>query len=241
MQLVGAKSSAAVDLARGASVLTLGARLALNVVDGTHVRLFPRCPVAHSIIVGPVTVAHSGSQHSAASFALPAHTPHSIVASAGPIGVVAFLDARRYRFEDAQRLAHAWRGFVPGRDDPREAFGDALKRPRRRLDARLEAALEILETENTSVLEAALRVGLSESRLTHLMTDTLGAPPRKWRPWLKLRNAIGEVALHGANYTQAAHRAGFADSAHFTRTSKALIGVTPTNLVASVVYVTRAI
>jgi AraC-like DNA-binding protein len=102
----------------------------------------------------------------------------------------------------------------------------------------LETMLDILESENVSVAEAACRAGLSPSRATHLMSDKLGAPPRAWRPWLRLRNAIGEVAFRGANLTQAAHRAGFTDSAHLTRTCKALLGVTPTHMVSPRVFAT---
>lgn len=86
---------------------------------------------------------------------------------------VAYLDARRYSFADAQRLAETWRGFAPGRDDLREAMADALALPQRQLDPRLLGALAALETETSSVAEAALQVGLSESRLTHLMTEAL--------------------------------------------------------------------
>lgn len=70
------------------------------------------------------------------------------------------------------------------------------------------------------------------------MTEKLGAPPRTWRPWLRLRNAISEIAFRGANCTQAAHRAGFVDSAHLTRTSKAMFGVTPRYMVAPTVFAT---
>ena len=88
-----------------------------------------------------------------------------------------------------------------------------------------------------SVAQAALRVDLSESRLTHLMTETLGAPPRTWRTWLMLRRALHETLLGTANLTQAAHCAGFADSAHFTRTCKQLMGVRPAQMLPHTVYV----
>jgi AraC-like DNA-binding protein len=70
------------------------------------------------------------------------------------------------------------------------------------------------------------------------MTEKLGAPPRTWRPWLRLRKAIGEVIFGGANLTQAADRAGFVDSAHLTRTSKSMLGVTATNMVSPTVFAT---
>jgi AraC-like DNA-binding protein len=220
------------------AVLTLGPRLAVMVTDASKAQLFAHAAPVHCVLVGRMLLAHSQRRQRGDAFALPPVTRHVVVASERTVGLVAFFDARRYRFEDAERMARAWRGFVPGRDDPREAFADALKRPRRRLDARLESLLDILELENVSIAEAAHRAGLSESRATHLMTEKLGAPPRTWRPWLRLRNAIGEVAFHGANLTQAAHRAGFADSAHLTRTSKTMLGVTASHMVAPTVFAT---
>jgi AraC-like DNA-binding protein len=160
-----------------------------------------------------------------------------VLALEGPYAGVAYLDARRYRFEDAERLARRWRGFVPGRDDLREALGDALEPPRRRVDARVLRALDALEAERLSISEVARRNSLSESRLTHLVTDTLGAPPRTWRAWFNLQRAIGERLFGSANLTQAAHRAGFADSAHLTRTCKQLTGVRPAQMMPATVYV----
>jgi AraC-like DNA-binding protein len=101
--------------------------------------------------------------------------------------------------------------------------------------------LDVLEQENVGISEAARRAGLSETRARFLMTEKLGAPPRIWRPWLKLRNAIGAVAFTGANLTQAAHRAGFSGSAHLTRTCKAMLGVTPTYMVPPTVFATADI
>ncbi|MEY4508628.1 MAG: hypothetical protein RLZZ450_750 [Pseudomonadota bacterium] len=219
-------------------MLALGPRLAVMVTNGTKAKMFAHAAPVHCVLIGRMVVAHSQGRHRGDAFALPPATQHTTVASERTVGLVAFLDARRYRFEDAERMARAWRGFVPGQDDPREAFGDALKRPRRRLDVRLESLLDILELENVSIAEAAHRAGLSDSRAAHLMTEKLGAPPRTWRPWLRLRKAIGEVIFGGANLTQAAHRAGFVDSAHLTRTSKSMLGVTATNMVSPTVFAT---
>jgi len=168
--------------------------------------------------------------------AMPANAPHTVLDLQGPFAGVAYLDARRFRFEDAQHLADAWRGFVPGRDDLREAMGDVLDVPERRVDARLLRALAALEHERISIAEAALLVDLSESRLTHLMTETLGAPPRIWRTWFTLRRALHETLFGAVNLTQAAHLAGFADSAHLTRTCKQLMGVRPAQMLPGTVF-----
>jgi AraC-like DNA-binding protein len=170
------------------------------------------------------------------TLAMPANVPHTLLELQGTFAGVAYLDARRYRFEDAQRLAETWRGFVPGRDDLREAMGDALTAPQRRVDARVLRALAAIETRDLSVADAALSVRLSDSRLTHLMSETLGAPPRTWRTWFRLRRALHETLFGTANLTAAAHSAGFADSAHLTRTCKQLTGVRPAQMLPRAVY-----
>lgn len=217
--------------------LALGPHVALSTAPTAGVRLFARCPPVHSVIIGHCRLALRGAVQLTRSVALPANTPHAVLALEGPYASVAYLDARRYSFADAQQLAHRWRGFDPATDDLREAFADALAPARRRVDARLLRALDALDLERLTVAEAAQRVGLSASRLTHLMTDTLGAPPRCWRAWFKLRRAIGEKVFAGATLTEAAHRAGFADSAHLTRTCKQLTGVTPARMLPATAYV----
>lgn len=224
-------------LAGSSSALALSPMCALAVAETRGARLFPRRPPVHSVIVGSCEVAFGASSRRDTVFALPPNTPHAIVACEAPAMMVAYLDARRYHFADAERLAHAWRGFRPGRDDPREALGDALARPRRGIDPRLEALLARLEEGDLSIAEAARAAHLSESRATHLLTDTLGAPPRVWRTWLRLRRAIGAATLGGASLTEAAHHAGFFDSAHLTRTCRTLLGVAPKAMLPRDLYV----
>jgi AraC-like DNA-binding protein len=126
---------------------------------------------------------------------------------------------------------------VPGHDDLREAYGDAIHIARRRVAPRLLRALEVLEVDRATVDAAAARVGLSASRLAHLVTDTLGPSPLAFRTWFKLRRALGAVFFGAADLTTAAHAAGFADSAHLTRTCKHLMGVTPAKMLPPVIHV----
>lgn len=220
------------------TVLAVGPHVAITGARTAGVRLFERSPPVHGVVLGRCELALTGRRvHSERAVALPAGASHTVLSFGDPYACVAYLDARRYRFEDVQRLAERWRGFVPGRDDLREAVGDALAAPQRRVDGRLLRALEALDTEGLSVADAAAMQGLSESRMTHLATETLGAPPRVWRAWFKLQRAIREVTLGTANLTEAAHRAGFADSAHLTRTSKQLLGVRPAEMLPRVVHV----
>ncbi|MEX1362470.1 MAG: helix-turn-helix domain-containing protein [Nannocystaceae bacterium] len=216
--------------------LALGPHVALVSAPTAGVPLFRRCPPTHTILLGRCRLEAEGRVCTTDAIALPANTPHHIVALEGPYASVAYLDPRRFRFSDAQALAEAWRGFVPGHDDLQEALGDALARPQRRVDPRVRRAIGLIETEDCSVAVTAARLDLSASRLTHLVSETLGAPPRAWKAWFKLVRAI-QLALRGANLTQAAHLAGFADSAHLTRTCKQLTGVRPAKMIPGRVLV----
>lgn len=220
-----------------ATAAVLGPSLALTEARSEGVRLFERRPPLHSVLIGACRVEVGGSLLGPSpALALPAGALHRVVAVEGPSACVAYLDARRYRFDDVRRLAERWRGFVPGQDDLREAFGDALALPLRRLDRRLVRALDSLETEGATVESAARLVGLSPGRLAHLTTETLGPSPVEFRSWFKLRRALRETLLGGANLTTAAHAAGFSDSAHLTRTCKRLTGVAPAGMLPPTIY-----
>ena len=219
------------DLSAPCSVLTLGPRLAVSVrtVEGG---VYRSKSMAHKVMIGAHLGTRLGSE-ARPMLVLPSGSETVASARAGVPVFTSYLDPRRYRVEDAYRLAAAWQGFVPGLDDPCEAFADALKQPRRRLDGRVEKMLDLFEAEDLSVSEMARRIGLSESRATALARERLGAPPRSWRNWMRMRNAIGEMAVNGANCTRAAVTAGFADSAHFSRTSRATFGVAASQLAPS--------
>jgi AraC family transcriptional regulator len=69
----------------------------------------------------------------------------------------------------------------------------------------------------------------SPSRLAHRFREAAGVPLRHYVLWCRLRIAV-EAAMRGASLTEAAHRAGFADSAHLSRTFRAMFGVAPSLL-----------
>ena len=69
----------------------------------------------------------------------------------------------------------------------------------------------------------------SPSRLAHRFRAAIGVPLRRYVLWCRLR-AAAEAAMHGASLTEAAHAAGFADSAHLSRTFRASFGIAPSFL-----------
>jgi AraC-like DNA-binding protein len=68
--------------------------------------------------------------------------------------------------------------------------------------------------------------GLSESRLMHAFTESLGIALRPYILWLRVQHACRELS-NGASVTEAAVRAGFSDAAHLSRTFRRMLGTTP--------------
>ena len=96
------------------------------------------------------------------------------------------------------------------------------------LDERLVQALKYLKknARERSFTQAAESVGLSAPRLRALAKEQLGVPLTKLLAWHQLNGAARELA-EGATLADAAHAAGYADQAHFTRAMRNLVGVTP--------------
>jgi AraC-like DNA-binding protein len=70
---------------------------------------------------------------------------------------------------------------------------------------------------------------LSPSRFMHAFTESVGIPVRPYVLWLRLQQAACDLK-NGASVTTAAHRAGFSDAAHLTRTFRRMLGATPSDL-----------
>lgn len=76
------------------------------------------------------------------------------------------------------------------------------------------------------VAALAKAVRRSPSRLAHRFRQATGVSIRRYVLWCRLRMAL-DAALRGSSLTQAAHSAGFADSAHLSRTFRSMFGVPP--------------
>lgn len=80
-----------------------------------------------------------------------------------------------------------------------------------------------------AIAAAAQHVGLSPSRTSHLFVEETGLSFRTYVLWLRLVCAV-DAYLDGVSLTEAAHTAGFADSAHLSRTFKRMFGLPATAL-----------
>ena len=80
-----------------------------------------------------------------------------------------------------------------------------------------------------TLASASEGVFLSPSRLRHLFVEQTGLPFKTYLLWLRLVRALA-VYSEGRSLTESAHAAGFADSAHFSRTFKRTFGLPATTL-----------
>jgi AraC-like DNA-binding protein len=83
--------------------------------------------------------------------------------------------------------------------------------------------------EAISLSNAATFIGLSPGRARHLFVQQTGLPFRTYLLWLRLMRAV-EIYAGRASLTEAAHGAGFADSAHLSRTFRRMFGIAAASL-----------
>ncbi|MFT3924309.1 MAG: AraC family transcriptional regulator [Myxococcales bacterium] len=105
----------------------------------------------------------------------------------------------------------------------------------RRLDARVLRVLDALKRSAPQApvaAELAELARLSESRLGHLFVEQMGVPLGRYMAWLRVRQVVYSVAF-GNDLTDAAHDAGFADSAHLTRVFRGMFGLPPSRYLRS--------
>jgi len=111
----------------------------------------------------------------------------------------------------------------------RDAFYGTLLSPTpnvRAIDPRIIKATEFYfrnRERDVDVAEVAGHVALSQAHFSRLFSKTVGVPPSRYRLWMRALEAA-RLVLQGKSVTEAAHGAGFADAAHFTRTYNRLMG-----------------
>ena len=126
--------------------------------------------------------------------------------------------AEAHRSRDRRRLE------ILGRQLVERLAAGAAERP---LDRRVARMIDWTGDRMDSPLgiaEAANAIGLSPSRASHLFVQETGLAFRTYVLWLRLMRAV-ETYADGGALTEAAHEAGFADSAHLSRTFHRMFGV----------------
>lgn len=98
------------------------------------------------------------------------------------------------------------------------------------IDERISSLIAYIKSSDFSELhyESAVQsVFLSKSRLTHLFKDEIGIPLGKYMMWKRLLRASIHLITSKTNITTVAHKYGFADASHFSRTFKDHFGTSP--------------
>lgn len=185
----------------------------------------PHAHYAHQLILAPdrpVTINLDGVTHTAQRLFIPSQTRHRIVESTDAVFTIY---AEPLVF-DGQTLRQHVTESALSLSSLTHAVQQCPHRPLN--DPRLERALSALDSLlNRKVAASALaaEANLSLSQLQRLFASQLGLPIRRLVLWRRLRLSM-VLILAGNSVTQAAHEAGFADSAHFSRSLKKLFGVT---------------
>ena len=99
-------------------------------------------------------------------------------------------------------------------------------------DPRVQKIIDyaIAHLDEPLTLESASEgIHLSPSRLRHLFVEQTGLAFRTYLLWLRLVKAV-QVYSDGGSLTEAAHMAGFSDSAHFSRIFRRTFGLPATTV-----------
>jgi AraC-like DNA-binding protein len=122
---------------------------------------------------------------------------------------------------DNEALMAVARNAIDALTGPLPALGSIDPRISRVIDwvrQRLDASV--------SLTDAAEVAHLSPSRFRHLFVAQTGVSFRAYLLWARVGTAVG-AAMSGQSWTAAAQEAGFADSAHLSRTCRRMFGIAP--------------
>ncbi len=104
--------------------------------------------------------------------------------------------------------------------------------PREPSDPRVLMAIEYIGkrvSDAVSLAEVAKVANLSPERFRHLFVQETGMPMRNYVLWHRLLH-VWTLLMEGQTLSTAAHAAGFADSAHLSRTARTMFGLPPSVL-----------
>ncbi len=194
--------------------------------------------VADVSLSGPVTAVASDQRHTFRGSGAVAFLFVAPESFAGRALIAAHFGARRWALGDSHTLAAA-------ADRLRKGFASNLSRQELRelgqsvvaslaqiarpglLDSRVLAMIAYARSrlDGTVTLPAAAsHVHLSEGRARHLFAEHTQMPFKAYVLWLRLERAV-ELYAQGRPLTEAAYEAGFADSAHLSRTFRRTFGL----------------
>ncbi|WP_435591624.1 helix-turn-helix domain-containing protein [Nocardia sp. bgisy118] len=192
------------------------------------------------VTAGEATLVDAAGRTAAAELAIiPPGVRHEVRAAPATKGFIAYLDSgsgvgraalARLRGLPADRVTSWITAANPRTTVVAPQQNSAIRPSPRSPHPVVAAALRVAAASAggpPSLGDLAAAVAMSPSRLSHLFTEHVGLPYAAWRRWTRLHLAVGTVRA-GGSLTEAAHAAGFTDSAHLTKTCRDLFGITPT-------------
>jgi AraC-like DNA-binding protein len=213
---------------------------AFAVRTSTATQSSPHAQHGHALFVGlerDVTVTTAAGILRGRIVLVPAGVPNAVASPGATIGIC--YDPERSPINgtpsvlDERLLAVA----LPARDHLADATAltDVARELHRRigaakpaLDRRVARAVEILRTPRVDHGAALAALPVSRAHLRELFARDIGTSIRTYARWRRLLDAL--AAFTTTDATAAAHAAGFADLAHFSRTCRKMLGYSPTKL-----------
>ena len=192
---------------------------------------------------GPLTVVGQGQSVTGDIVIIRPGVEHHIICGEGGLSAM-YLDGARWpgRWLSPGTLAErlegrlgelALAGMQLDSDAQRE-LRERLDHGQDRLPLGMSAVLADLAAEpmaRMSQAELAERLGLERTQALRLFKDSTGTTFRQFKRWTGLQHAA-RLIVAGALVRTAAMDAGFADTAHLTRTFKQCFGLTPSQAIA---------
>ena len=185
------------------------------------------------LVPGSLPHAFDGSGRTSATIFVDPETPEGRVLQAQAVpDEISPLDSAEARAAgalifDVWNASHDCARLVPAaREAVRRLAGTAaVAEP---ADPRILRAIELIRDRldsRVTLTGLAKDLHVSPSRLRHLFVEEVGLPFRTYVLWQRLQRVLGGIGTE--SLTHAALAAGFADSAHMTRTFHRMLGLTP--------------
>lgn len=128
--------------------------------------------------------------------------------------------------EAAEMAQLLYASLAPANSGATEAFD-------RRVKLIIGYIEETLEERRVTTSELASTVSLSVSRVEHLFKEQVGIPINQYLLWRRLHRALKMFPV-GKTLTEVAYEAGFADSAHLSRTFRRMLGIPPSTITRNI-------
>ena len=188
---------------------------------------------------GPLTVVGQGQSVTGDIVIIRPGVEHHIVCGEGGLSAM-YLDGARWpgRNTLAERLEGRLGELVLAGmrldADAQQELRERLDHGQDRLPRKMSAVLAELAADPMARMsqdELARRLGLERTRALRLFKASTGTTFRQFKRWTGLQHAA-RLIVSGAAVRTAAMDAGFADTAHLTRTFKQCFGLTPSQAIA---------